>query len=146
MASSALMVEKKIQKKPVIIYLVPPKVIHADAGEFMALVQRLTGKSADSPPSSPSPDAKVLKPCKGSVISKARHRQFPVRVEARRALSQPSSEDQYNGMPHSSYLSEFVGHHHHHHHEDVPVASPHGNWLLPSEYSVESHNFIDIFQ
>ena len=145
MSSSALMMAgRKIQKKPVIIYLVPPKVIHADASEFMALVQRLTGKSA-GPPSSPSPEAEVLKPCEGSA-SKARHRQFPVRVKARLALRQPSSEPQYNSaMSPSSYFSEFVGH------CDQDVS--HSNWplhggqsLVPSDYSVESHHFIDIFQ
>ncbi|XP_062234046.1 protein MKS1-like [Phragmites australis] len=33
-------------RKPVIIYVVSPKVIHVEAHEFMALVQRLTGPDA----------------------------------------------------------------------------------------------------
>ena len=33
----------KIQKKPVIIYIVSPGVIHVEPTEFMDLVQRLTG-------------------------------------------------------------------------------------------------------
>lgn len=149
------MSEKKIQKKPVIIYVVPPKVIHAEAGEFMALVQRLTGKSPSSS-SSPSSDVSLQKSsCKDSGSTKASRRQFPVRVKARLAASrQPSySETQYSP---SSYLSrEFFssqscssGDH-----DVVPVASQ-GDWLLDggqshnqSDYSsVGSHNFIDIFQ
>ncbi|KAL6005509.1 hypothetical protein ACLOJK_006076 [Asimina triloba] len=35
-------------RPPVIIYAVSPKVIHTDASEFMALVQRLTGNSSSS--------------------------------------------------------------------------------------------------
>lgn len=34
---------KQKQKKPVIIYMQSPKVIHAQARDFMALVQKLTG-------------------------------------------------------------------------------------------------------
>ncbi|PKA50903.1 Protein MKS1 [Apostasia shenzhenica] len=40
------------QSSPVIVYLTPPKIIHAKPQEFMGLVQRLTGKeySGDSSP------------------------------------------------------------------------------------------------
>lgn len=45
-------------RRPVIIYTVSPKVIHADASDFMALVQRLTGNptssSSTSEPYSPA--------------------------------------------------------------------------------------------
>ena len=34
------------ERKPVIIYMVSPKVIHVEAHEFMPLVQRLTGPDA----------------------------------------------------------------------------------------------------
>ncbi|KAL5200388.1 hypothetical protein ABZP36_021591 [Zizania latifolia] len=34
------------QRKPVIIYMVSPKIIHVEAHEFMSLVQRLTGPEA----------------------------------------------------------------------------------------------------
>uniref|UniRef100_A0A0E0ABK6 VQ domain-containing protein n=1 Tax=Oryza glumipatula TaxID=40148 RepID=A0A0E0ABK6_9ORYZ len=34
------------QRKPVIIYMVSPKIIHVEAHEFMSLVQRLTGPGA----------------------------------------------------------------------------------------------------
>nr|DAD22607.1 TPA_asm: hypothetical protein HUJ06_024070 [Nelumbo nucifera] len=36
------------RRAPVIIYTVSPKVIHANASEFMALVQRLTGPSSST--------------------------------------------------------------------------------------------------
>lgn len=43
-------------RAPVIIYTVSPKIIHANPGDFMTLVQRLTGPSPTSlhPPASPS--------------------------------------------------------------------------------------------
>ena len=49
--ASATMVgseSRKIRKKPVIIYLESPKVIHVEPTEFMGLVQRLTGRNASS--------------------------------------------------------------------------------------------------
>ncbi|KAJ0977777.1 hypothetical protein J5N97_013251 [Dioscorea zingiberensis] len=59
-------------KKPVVIYLVSPKIIHAEPGEFMALVQRLTGPASSAA-------------AHGSEVSQAKTRsgQFPVRVKAR---------------------------------------------------------------
>ncbi|CAN6439993.1 unnamed protein product [Victoria cruziana] len=42
-------------RSPVIIYLRSPKIIHTKAHEFMALVQRLTGKS----PNAPAPNASL---------------------------------------------------------------------------------------
>ena len=44
--ASAMMVgteSRKIRKKPVIIYIASPKVIHVEPTEFMGMVQRLTG-------------------------------------------------------------------------------------------------------
>ncbi|GLJ14156.1 hypothetical protein SUGI_0227170 [Cryptomeria japonica] len=47
-------------KPPVIIYAHSPKIIHTDAGEFMTLVQRLTGRNASNPNShKPPPPAAV---------------------------------------------------------------------------------------
>lgn len=49
-------------RPPVIIYVHSPKIIHTEAGEFMTLVQRLTGRSASNPgsyvqlPPLPPPD------------------------------------------------------------------------------------------
>jgi MAP kinase substrate 1 len=37
---------KQQERKPVIIYMVSPKVIHVEAHEFMPLVQRLTGRDS----------------------------------------------------------------------------------------------------
>uniref|UniRef100_A0A8R7V9D9 VQ domain-containing protein n=1 Tax=Triticum urartu TaxID=4572 RepID=A0A8R7V9D9_TRIUA len=37
-------------RQPVIIYTVSPKVVHANPGEFMSVVQRLTGASSSSSP------------------------------------------------------------------------------------------------
>ncbi|CAA6666408.1 unnamed protein product [Spirodela intermedia] len=46
---------RKTPRKPVVIYVVSPKIIHVKASEFMSLVQRLTG--IDSSASSPPPTA-----------------------------------------------------------------------------------------
>ncbi|XP_031477585.1 pistil-specific extensin-like protein [Nymphaea colorata] len=47
------------RRSPLIIYVKSPKIIHTKARDFMALVQRLTGKSPTTPPpsssTSPSP-------------------------------------------------------------------------------------------
>ncbi|KAF3785496.1 VQ motif-containing protein 8 [Nymphaea thermarum] len=47
------------RRSPLIIYIKSPKIIHTKARDFMALVQRLTGKSPTTPPpsssTSPSP-------------------------------------------------------------------------------------------
>ncbi|KAJ8477107.1 hypothetical protein OPV22_020834 [Ensete ventricosum] len=49
-------------RRPVIIYAVSPKVVHATASDFMSVVQRLTGAAAaaSSSSSSASSDASVL--------------------------------------------------------------------------------------
>ncbi|CAL9094957.1 unnamed protein product [Musa acuminata var. zebrina] len=44
-------------RRPIIIYAVSPKVVHATPSDFMSVVQRLTGAAADS---SSSSDASVL--------------------------------------------------------------------------------------
>jgi MAP kinase substrate 1 len=41
--SASRKIGKQQERKPVIIYMVSPKVIHVEAHEFMPLVQRLTG-------------------------------------------------------------------------------------------------------
>ncbi|KAL6651654.1 hypothetical protein ACP70R_010579 [Stipagrostis hirtigluma subsp. patula] len=51
---------KRRPVQPVIIYVESPKVVHAHPGEFMAVVQRLTG--AAPPPAAPSPSATMLFP------------------------------------------------------------------------------------
>ncbi|URD98307.1 VQ motif [Musa troglodytarum] len=63
------------QRKPVVIHLVSPTVIHVEAGEFTALVQRLTGRDSSAAGGSSGP-AK-------SASFRGRKRQLPVRVKAR---------------------------------------------------------------
>ncbi|XP_004974293.2 protein MKS1 [Setaria italica] len=46
-------------REPVIIYTLSPKVVHADASEFMSVVQRLTGATASSSSSSSVPDHQI---------------------------------------------------------------------------------------
>ncbi|KAG6494688.1 protein MKS1-like [Zingiber officinale] len=58
---------QKPQRKAVVVYLVSPDVIHADASEFKALVQSLTGPSS----------------LPAAVKSAGNPQQFPVRVKAR---------------------------------------------------------------
>lgn len=58
---------QKPRRKAVIVYLMPPEVIHADASEFKALVQRLTGLSS----------------LPAAAESAGNPQQFPVRVKAR---------------------------------------------------------------
>jgi hypothetical protein len=69
---------QKPAKKPVIIYMVAPEIIHVEAGEFMSLVQRLTG------PNSPSPGEirKLAANNDQSNVDKEKH-QFPIKVKAR---------------------------------------------------------------
>lgn len=68
---------QKPAKKPVIIYMVAPEIIHVEAGEFMSLVQRLTG------PNSPSPgEIRKLTANNDQSNYKEKH-QFPVKVKAR---------------------------------------------------------------
>ncbi|KAH7681643.1 VQ domain-containing protein [Dioscorea alata] len=61
-------------KKPVVIYMVSPEIIHVEPSEFMALVQRLTGPSSSSPPTH------GLEP---SQSQRKSGDEFPVRVKAR---------------------------------------------------------------
>ncbi|XP_020100834.1 uncharacterized protein LOC109718825 [Ananas comosus] len=72
------------RRKPVIIYMVSPKVIHAEASEFMSLVQRLTGP--DSPTCNNNSSSETPKSFTAHRHSRHRStqgRQFPVRVKAR---------------------------------------------------------------
>lgn len=67
----------KPAKKPVIIYMVAPEIIHVEAGEFMSLVQRLTG------PNSPSPDEIHNMTANNDQSADKEKHQFPVKVKAR---------------------------------------------------------------
>ncbi|KAF0904678.1 hypothetical protein E2562_036079 [Oryza meyeriana var. granulata] len=82
------------QRKPVIIYMVSPKIIHVEAHEFMSLVQRLTGpeavaggggdkRRASSTTSSSSPREA------GGAARRGTGGTPPVRVKAR-ALNRPA--------------------------------------------------------
>ncbi|KAJ8491086.1 hypothetical protein OPV22_012807 [Ensete ventricosum] len=66
---------QKHKRKPVVIYTVSPEVIHAEASEFMALVQRLTGPGSSRPPGEA--------PARAPPSPKVRDQQLPVRVKAR---------------------------------------------------------------
>jgi hypothetical protein len=84
------------ERKPVIIYMVSPKVIHVEAHEFMPLVQRLTGPDAGrgdkkSRPSTSGGGAESASPRQepeGGERSRSRAAP-PVRVKAR-ALNRPA--------------------------------------------------------
>ncbi|CAL9108605.1 unnamed protein product [Musa acuminata var. zebrina] len=73
---------QKNKRKPVVIYTVSPEVIHAEASEFMALVQRLTGPGSSRPGEAPA---------RARPFPKTRDQQLPVRVKAR-ALNGSGSE------------------------------------------------------
>ncbi|EAZ01582.1 hypothetical protein EE612_035185 [Oryza sativa] len=70
------------QRKPVIIYMVSPKIIHVEAHEFMSLVQRLTGPGAAAA-------GDGGKKAASSSPREARRGAPPVRVKAR-ALNRPA--------------------------------------------------------
>ncbi|CAN6169490.1 unnamed protein product [Urochloa humidicola] len=77
------------ERKPVIIYMVSPKVIHVEAHEFMPLVQRLTGPNAGGDKkASRAPSTSPRQEQEGSGSSKSRAAP-PVRVKAR-ALNRPA--------------------------------------------------------
>ncbi|CAN6194511.1 unnamed protein product [Urochloa humidicola] len=77
------------ERKPVIIYMVSPKVIHVEAHEFMPLVQRLTGPNAGGDKkASRAPSTSPRQEQEGSGSSKSRSAP-PVRVKAR-ALNRPA--------------------------------------------------------
>uniref|UniRef100_A0A0E0E3M5 VQ domain-containing protein n=1 Tax=Oryza meridionalis TaxID=40149 RepID=A0A0E0E3M5_9ORYZ len=71
------------QRKPVIIYMVSPKIIHVEAHEFMSLVQRLTGPGAAAAGDGDKKAASSSSP------REARRGAPPVRVKAR-ALNRPA--------------------------------------------------------
>uniref|UniRef100_A0A0D9WRV6 VQ domain-containing protein n=1 Tax=Leersia perrieri TaxID=77586 RepID=A0A0D9WRV6_9ORYZ len=72
------------QRKPVIIYMVSPKIIHVEAHEFMSLVQRLTGPEAAA-----SGDKKTSPSPSSSSPRRTGTTPPPVRVKAR-ALNRPA--------------------------------------------------------
>ncbi|XP_066378883.1 protein MKS1-like [Miscanthus floridulus] len=83
------------ERKPVIIYMVSPKVIHVEAHEFLPLVQRLTGPEAagrgdkkSSRPSTSGGGAGAGEESEGA-RSKTTRAAPPVRVKAR-ALNRPA--------------------------------------------------------
>lgn len=66
------------ERKPVIIYMVSPKVIHVEAHEFMPLVQRLTGPGAGrgdrkGRPSPPGLMFHDLSPLRGAALKGEHH-------------------------------------------------------------------------
>lgn len=73
---------RKAPRKPVVIYVVSPKIINVKASEFMSLVQRLTGN--DSSGSSPPPMATATE---GELLGdrKTHVRGSPAKPEAMRA-------------------------------------------------------------
>ena len=84
--SSSSQVQQQQHRKPVIIYMVSPKVIHVEAHEFMSLVQRLTGPGDDrqeKASTSSSPRGASATDRAGGTRSAQ-----PVRVKAR-ALNRP---------------------------------------------------------
>ncbi|XP_010925215.3 uncharacterized protein [Elaeis guineensis] len=87
---------RKPARNPVIIYVVSPKIIHAEASEFMALVQRLTGLPASRPCGESSATHHQSTP--GST------RPFPVRVKARVLTHDPVSPNpMHDSSPPSSF-------------------------------------------
>ncbi|CAM0910109.1 unnamed protein product [Alopecurus aequalis] len=85
--SSSSPVQQQQHRKPVIIYMVSPKVIHVEAHEFMSLVQRLTGPdgAGDDRPERASTSSSP----RASATDRAGGRSAqPVRVKAR-ALNRP---------------------------------------------------------
>ncbi|CAN6201180.1 unnamed protein product [Urochloa humidicola] len=90
--------QRQQERKPVIIYMVSPKVIHVEAHEFMPLVQRLTGpggtgggdsKAAAGRRSPSLTSSPRQEPAEGERTSKSRAAAPPVRVKAR-ALNRPA--------------------------------------------------------
>lgn len=80
------------ERKPVIIYMVSPKIIHVEAHEFLPLVQRLTGPTADKKDTS-TPSTSPASPMQESEGDHQRNKNRsaapPVRVKAR-ALNRPA--------------------------------------------------------
>ncbi|KAE8785655.1 protein MKS1-like [Hordeum vulgare] len=73
-------------RKPVIIYMVSPKVIHVEAHEFMSLVQRLTGPEVAGEDGRERASTSTSSP--GAATDRAGRAAQPVRVKAR-ALNRP---------------------------------------------------------
>ncbi|KAL1193043.1 Nuclear speckle RNA-binding protein B [Cardamine amara subsp. amara] len=100
---------------PVIIYTVSPKIIHTHPNDFMALVQRLTGKISTSATSSSS----------STSTSAPRDTSSP--FDASRGLISPAARFAATEKANTSNGQGFVGgvetmdqyyHHHHHHHHN----------------------------
>jgi MAP kinase substrate 1 len=85
---------QKPAKKPVIIYMVSPEIIHVEAGEFMSLVQRLTGPNSPS-----SSEIRNLTVNNDQSTNKNKH-QFPVKVKAR-TINRPASSGKQQMSPQS---------------------------------------------
>jgi MAP kinase substrate 1 len=86
---------QKPAKKPVIIYMVAPEIIHVEAGEFMSLVQRLTGPNSPS-----SGEIHNLTANNDQSTNKEKY-QFPVKVKARTISHASSSGKQQQMSPQS---------------------------------------------
>ncbi|CAL9165893.1 uncharacterized protein LOC103983333 [Musa acuminata AAA Group] len=95
--------ESRKIRKPVVIHLVSPTVIHADAGEFMALVQRLTGRDSSA--------ADIVGGSSGpakAACFQGRKRQLPVRVKARalKPVGKETSSSCQPSVPPALFLSD----------------------------------------
>ncbi|KAG6535135.1 uncharacterized protein LOC121998417 [Zingiber officinale] len=120
-------IRRNNKRKPVVIYMVSPEVIHVKASEFMTLVQRLTGPSAAAGEECSSPSVSVNR----QVV--------PVRVKARALIRRPptpardSPSSQLSTLffhdlsPPSTYAAR----------KDEPMAAPQ-SWLLGGGYLDQS--------
>ncbi|XP_074576332.1 uncharacterized protein LOC141832866 [Curcuma longa] len=119
-------IHRNNKRKPVVIYMVSPEVIHVKASEFMALVQRLTGPGATAgKDSSPSVNRQVV----------------PVRVKARAlnrrpqtpARDSPSSQLSVTSAGETLFFHDLSQPSTHAARKDEPMAAPQ-SWLLGGEY------------
>ncbi|WOL15304.1 hypothetical protein Cni_G24085 [Canna indica] len=131
----------KSKRKPVVIYMVSPQVIHAEASEFMALVQRLTGPGAAAPASA-SARASTSTGCSHGGGGQG----LPVRVKARPLSRLGPRGEQFDAStsrpeaatsgaetlcfhdlspPSASYVVRK---------DEPPMASHSHSWLLHGEY------------
>nr|GEX34853.1 protein MKS1-like [Tanacetum cinerariifolium] len=85
--------QQQQHRPPVIIYTVSPKVIHTNPNEFMTLVQRLTGPSAQSPimGSSSSSYSSAFQDDGGAVSPAARFASIEKAVKSPQGRSQQPS-------------------------------------------------------
>lgn len=123
-------IHRSNKRKPVVIYMVSPEVIHVKASEFMTLVQRLTGPSAaGGKDSSPSVDRQVV-PVRVKARALNRRPPTPARDSSSSQLSVASADETlffHDLSPPSTYAVR----------KDEPMAAPQ-SWLLRGEYLDQS--------